>query len=73
MSTGEPDATESGHVRFGGGPSEKALLSGDLVGGLPDGTPGSEGGSGKLTGGNSGRAPRADLTRHGPAEWTCRW
>src|SRR6266536_5152868 len=25
MSTGEPDATESGQVRFGGGPSEKAL------------------------------------------------
>ena len=25
MSAGEPDATESGHVRFGGGPSEKAL------------------------------------------------
>src|SRR5258706_15358486 len=26
VSTGEPDATESGHVRFGGGASEKALL-----------------------------------------------
>jgi hypothetical protein len=36
MSTGEPDATKIGHVRFGGGPSEKALPSRDLVGGLPD-------------------------------------
>lgn len=36
MSTGEPDATETGHVRFGGGPSEKALPSRDLAGGLPD-------------------------------------
>src|SRR5258705_13774332 len=26
VSTGEPDATESGHVRFGGGPAEKGLL-----------------------------------------------
>jgi hypothetical protein len=26
----------NGYVRFGGGPSEKALLSRDLVGGLPD-------------------------------------
>jgi len=62
MSTGEPDATESGHVRFGGGPSEKDQLSWHLVGGLPYRTPGSEGGSGKPTGGNPGRAPRPDPT-----------
>ena len=35
MSTGEPDATESGHVRFGGGPSEKDQVNWHLVGGLP--------------------------------------
>ena len=28
MSTGEPDTTESGYVRFGGGPSEKGLVTG---------------------------------------------
>jgi hypothetical protein len=28
ISTGEPDATESGHVRFGKGPSEKDLTTG---------------------------------------------
>jgi AI2M/AI1M-like, HNH endonuclease len=44
MSTGQPHATETGHIRFGGGPSEQALPSRDLVGGLPDRTPGSEGG-----------------------------
>jgi len=43
MSTGEPDTTEIGYVRFGGGPSEKALLNRDLVGGLPDVTPESVG------------------------------
>jgi hypothetical protein len=31
------------HARFGGGPSEKALISRDLVGGLPDFTYGSVG------------------------------
>ncbi len=36
MSTGKPDATEIGHVRFGGGPSEKDSLYGYLAGGLPD-------------------------------------
>jgi len=46
MSTGEPDATEIGHVRFGGGPTEKALPSRDLAGGLPDVTPGSVGARG---------------------------
>jgi hypothetical protein len=35
MSTGEPDATETGHVRFGGGPSEKDQVTWHLVGGLP--------------------------------------
>jgi hypothetical protein len=34
MSTGEPDATEIGHVRFGGGPSEKDQVNWHLVGGL---------------------------------------
>src|SRR6266540_2709526 len=35
MSTGEPDATETGHVRFGGGSSEKDQVTWHLVGGLP--------------------------------------
>jgi hypothetical protein len=35
MSTGEPDATETGHVRFGGGPSKKDQITWHLVGGLP--------------------------------------
>jgi hypothetical protein len=34
------------HAWFGGGPSEKALISRDLVGGLPDVTPGSVGAGG---------------------------
>jgi hypothetical protein len=34
MNTGEPDATEIGHVRFGKGPSEKDPNHGHLVGGL---------------------------------------
>jgi hypothetical protein len=46
MSTGEPDATEIGHVRFGGGPSEKDQVNWHLVGGLPYRTPGSAGGLG---------------------------
>jgi hypothetical protein len=33
MSTGEPDATEIGHVRFGEGPSEKDQVNWHLVGG----------------------------------------
>jgi hypothetical protein len=39
MSTGEPGATEIGQAGFGGGPTEKALPSRDLAGGLPDVTP----------------------------------
>ena len=35
MSTGEPDATEIGHVRFGGGSSEKDHVNWHLVGALP--------------------------------------
>jgi hypothetical protein len=38
MSTGKPDATEIGHVRFGGGPSEKDQFR-YLAGGLPYFTP----------------------------------
>src|SRR6266508_1568357 len=34
--TGEPDDRESHHVRFGGGPLEKALHHRDLASGLPD-------------------------------------
>jgi hypothetical protein len=34
ISTGEPDATEIGHVRFGKGPSEKDQVNWHLVGGL---------------------------------------
>jgi len=63
MSTGEPDATENGHVRFGGGPSEKDQVNWHLVGGLPYRTPGSASGLGKRTGGNPGTAPQADSTR----------
>lgn len=44
MSTGEPGATEIGQAGFGGGPTEKALPSRDLAGGLPDITSGSGGG-----------------------------
>jgi hypothetical protein len=44
MSTGEPDATEIGHVRFGGGSSEKGQVNWHLVGGLPYGQSGSAGG-----------------------------
>jgi hypothetical protein len=35
MSTGEPDATEIGHVRFGGGTSEKGLLTGTSLASYP--------------------------------------
>ena len=53
---------EIGHVRFGGGPSEKDQHYWHLVDGLPYHTPGSEGGPGKRTGGNTGTAPGAYLT-----------
>jgi hypothetical protein len=46
MSTGEPDATEIGHVRFGGGSSEKDQVNWHLVGDLPYVTPGSVGAGG---------------------------
>jgi hypothetical protein len=59
MSTGEPDATEIGHVRFGGGPSEKGHINWHLVGGLPYRTAGSARGSGKRAGSNPDTAPRA--------------
>src|SRR5262245_14132885 len=59
MNTGEPDATEIGHVRFGGGPSEKDQVNRYLVGGLPYRTAGSASGPGKRTGRNPGTAPRA--------------
>jgi hypothetical protein len=35
MSTGEPDATENGYVRFGGGPSEKDLVTGTSLAAYP--------------------------------------
>src|SRR4051794_28429556 len=35
MSAGEPDATENGHVRFGGGPSEKDLDTGTSLASYP--------------------------------------
>jgi len=62
MSTGEPDATESGHVRFGGGPSEKDQLNWHLVGGLPYRTSGSVSGLGKRNRRNPATAPQADST-----------
>ena len=46
MNTGEPDATEIGHVRFGGGPSEKDQFNRYLVGGLPYVTSGPASGGG---------------------------
>src|SRR6266571_1864510 len=46
MSTGEPGATEIGQAGFRGGPTEKALPSSDLAGGLPDLTSGSVGDGG---------------------------
>jgi hypothetical protein len=58
---------EIGHVRFGGGPSEKDQHHWHLVGGLPYHTPGSEGGPGKRTGGNTGIAPGAYLTLEVPS------
>jgi hypothetical protein len=39
MSTGEPDATEIGHVRFGGGPSEKGLITGTSLAAYPTSRP----------------------------------
>ncbi len=62
ISTGEPDATENGHVRFGGGPSEKDQPNWHLVGGLPYRTPGAAGGPGKRTDRKTSTAPRSDPT-----------
>jgi hypothetical protein len=45
------------HVRFGGGPLEKDLLSRHLAGGLPNGTAGSASSPRKRAGGNTGTAP----------------
>jgi hypothetical protein len=39
MSTGEPDATEIGHVRFGGGPSEKGLATSTSLAAYPTARP----------------------------------
>ena len=58
MSTGEPDATESGHVRFGGGPSEKDQVTWHLVGGLPYCLLGSEGGCAEKARTHTGPGPR---------------
>jgi hypothetical protein len=49
MSTGEPDATEIGHVRFGGGPSEKGLATGTSLAAYPTSRPVREGAIGKRT------------------------
>jgi hypothetical protein len=62
ISTGKPDATEIGHVRFGKGSSEKDPNDGHLVGDLLHRTPGSGGDSERPTSGNAGRALRVDLT-----------
>jgi hypothetical protein len=53
------------HARFGGRPSEKALPSRDLAGGLPDRTAGSASGLGKRAGSNPNTAPQADSTDSG--------
>jgi hypothetical protein len=60
VSTGEPDATESGHGWFGGGPSEKDQLNRHLAGGLPYRTAGSASGLEKRASGNAGTALQAD-------------
>jgi hypothetical protein len=39
MSAGEPDATEIGHVRFGGGTSEKDLVTGTSLASYPTARP----------------------------------
>jgi hypothetical protein len=57
MSTGEPDATESWHVRFGGGPSEKDQVNSHLTGGLPYSPQGSDRGPAEKDPPH-GRAPR---------------
>jgi hypothetical protein len=62
ISTGKPDATEIGHVRFGKGSSEKDPNDGHLVGDLLHGTAGSASGLGKRTGSNPDTAPQADST-----------
>jgi hypothetical protein len=67
MSTGEPDATETGHVRFGGGPSKKDQITWHLVGGLPYCPPGSGSGPRKRAGRKAGTAPRADFTDRRPS------
>jgi hypothetical protein len=61
ISTGKPDATEIGHVRFGKGSSEKDTNDGHLVGDLLHRPPGSEGGL-KRTGSNTDTATQADST-----------
>src|SRR5256886_12391455 len=54
MSTGEPDATENGQVRFGGGRRKRPCPGRDLAGGLPDIKSGSA----------SGRAEKDLLNRY---------
>src|SRR5690349_974476 len=65
--------TEIGQAGFGGGPTEKALPSRDLAGGLPDRTPGSESGLGKRAGGNTDTAPQADSTWRSPLDGCTSW
>ena len=62
MSTGEPDATEIGHVRFGKGVVGKGAQHSHLAGDLLHRTPGSAGGPGKRSRWQTGTAPRADPT-----------
>ena len=68
MSAGEPDATEIGHVRFGGGPSEKGLFTGTSLAAYPTACTVRAGGLRKRTDGNVSTAPQADPTaaRNGP-------
>ena len=65
ISTGKPDATEIGHVRFGKGSPEKDPNHGHLADGLLRGTAGSASGPGKRTRSNPGTAPGADSTARG--------
>jgi hypothetical protein len=62
MSAGEPDATEIGHVRFGGGPSEKGLITGTSLAAYPTACTVRAGGLRKRTDGNVSTAPQADPT-----------
>jgi hypothetical protein len=73
MSTGEPGATEIGQAGFGGGPTEKALPSRDLAGGLPDVTHGSVGARGCDSPGRPGGLAVSRLCQPGRHRASALW